>query len=98
MRLASRELRVRVPVETKSLSEKGGAVELNVVGMACGIRGSFYSWSSLTDRAEPAPQNGTSSNEEKGGGVEFDVVGVAGGIRGSFYNRSSLTDRAAPAP
>ena len=33
MRLASRELRVRVPVETKSLSEKGGAVELNVVGV-----------------------------------------------------------------
>ena len=42
MRLASRGLWVRVPVEKKSLSEKGGAVELNVVGMACGIRESFY--------------------------------------------------------
>ena len=41
MRLASRELWVRVPVKMKSLSEKGGAVELNVVGMACGIRESF---------------------------------------------------------
>ena len=34
MRLASRELWVRVPVKIKSLSEKGGAVELNVVGVA----------------------------------------------------------------
>ena len=34
MRLASRELWVRVQVETKSLSEKGGAVELNVEGVA----------------------------------------------------------------
>ena len=33
MRLARRELWVRVPVKTKSLSEKGGAVELNVVGV-----------------------------------------------------------------
>ena len=55
MRLASRELWVRVPVKTKSLSEKGGAVELNVVGVAGGIRESFYSRSSLTDRAELAP-------------------------------------------
>ena len=31
MRLASRELWVRVPVKTKSLSEKGGAVVMNVV-------------------------------------------------------------------
>ena len=55
MRLGSRELWVQVPVKTKSLSEKGGAVELNVVGVAGGIRGSFYSRSSLTDRAAPAP-------------------------------------------
>ena len=30
MRLASRELWVRVPVKTKSLSEKGGAVVVGV--------------------------------------------------------------------
>ena len=33
MRLASRELWVRVPVKMKSLSEKGGAVVMNVVGV-----------------------------------------------------------------
>ena len=33
MRLASRELWVRVPVKIKSLSEKGGAVVMNVVGV-----------------------------------------------------------------
>ena len=33
MRLASRELWVRVPVKIKSLSEKGGAVEWYVVGV-----------------------------------------------------------------
>ena len=31
MRLASRELWVRVPVKMKSLSEKGGEVVMNVV-------------------------------------------------------------------
>ena len=33
MRLASRELWVRVPVKIKSLSEKGGAVVMNLVGV-----------------------------------------------------------------
>ena len=33
MRLASRELWVRVPVKMKSLSEKGGAVVMNLVGV-----------------------------------------------------------------
>ena len=39
MRLASRELRVRVPVETKSLSEKGGDVELHECGEQGGAMG-----------------------------------------------------------
>ena len=72
MRLARRELWVRVPVKTKSLSEIGGAVVMNVVGVekvenvVCveKVGGSFYSRSSLTDRAEPALQNETSSNEK----------------------------------
>ena len=33
MRLASRELWVRVQLKIKSLSEKGGAVVMNVVGV-----------------------------------------------------------------
>ena len=70
MRLASRELWVRVPVKMKSLSEKGGAVVMNVVGVeelvmnVIGVEkvgGSFYSRLSLT---EPALQNETSSNEK----------------------------------
>ena len=49
----------------------------------------FYSRSSLTDRAEPAPQNEFSSIEKK-----VEEVGVGG----SFYSRSSMTDRAELAP
>ena len=63
-----------------------------VVNVVCveKVGGSFYSRSSLTDRAEPALQNETSSNEKY---VEQLVVM---GVR--VYSRSSLTDRAEPAP